>query len=461
MADWPFMQLASGLSINQAVKTNPATLAQDVLEHLHAYAKRGLKDPALLASSQVMMIAARTMGLDRQGMERLGRTPWAAIQKANKNFSADSISMNYSNKAVRELFNFSTELSRVGKWLDTTLTTKLSKVSASLTPLIQALGTDANKLLNDALSPENLKAIKDGLNNFTRYLTSGKLEASIEGFGHSLTKLSAWAASVYAFACPTKGHKSAGWERDAQKKLEQADSAIGRGFGDFFQAKTFLGGPALKLWNKEMHSPRSLKTSVADMGKYSASVNAAANLYHLSPALLAGIGAVESHGDPNARSTYYTMVNGKKVAHHAYGLFQITPGTAKQFDIHHLTDPTSSSYGAAKILSAYRSIFRKKYPTLPRDAIRAMYVAAYNEGPGTVESQYSKYGDNWYAHAAGETKGYIPAVQRATNLAYERQIALLSQIARNTAKSAKPVHVTVHNRNGSDVASSANMARHS
>ncbi|MHB8388243.1 MAG: hypothetical protein ACYDBH_01520 [Acidobacteriaceae bacterium] len=189
MSDWGWLAKASGMNPEQAAAVNPAQLAEIILGRAHAYARKYQGNTVMMSQNAAAMMAYKAVGLGTQDVTRLGAMNGSQISLAESRFASDSLRLNYTNKAVRQLFTFSNELARMGKWIDTTITNKLAKLGPALTPLIRALGTDTNTLLNSILSPANLKNIKTGLNDFTAYLTSGKMENAISSFAESLSHL--------------------------------------------------------------------------------------------------------------------------------------------------------------------------------------------------------------------------------------------------------------------------------
>lgn len=470
MSEWGWLAKASGMNPEQAASMNPAQLAEIILGRAHAYARKYQGNTVMMSQNAAAMMAYKAVGLDTQDVTRLGAMSGSQISLAESRFASDSLRLNYTNKAVRQLFTFSNELARMGKWIDTTLTNKLAKLGPALAPLIHALGSDTNKLLTAVLSPANLNDIKIGLNDFTKYLTSGKMENAFDSFAESLSHLAKDlkrldpAKSVVERAAGYIWHGFDWFAKDIGKTVAilshpvealkaHPNSMAGEMLGTHGwlwkagKASTWVGGAPLQALNHM----RGVPSASANMLKYASIEDAAANKYGISPLLLNAQGATESSGNPHARSTYYRMVNGKRVAHHARGLMQITRSTAREFGIHHLYDPSASIKGAAKIDAWNYAELRNKYPGLSIGAINAMAIASYNEGIGAVESQYGRFGNRWLSHAPKETQGEVADVQR--NI-----MTTLRIMSRHFAKPVK-VAMTVHNKSGADMALSANAAR--
>lgn len=109
---------------------------------------------------------------------------------------------------------------------------------------------------------------------------------------------------------------------------------------------------------------------------------AASSKYGIEPEVIAGVIEQESGGNPNALSRTG-----------AIGLMQLMPGTASGLGVNPF-DPTENIDGGTK----YLSIQLKRFGNLE------LALAAYNAGPGAVESnRFKKF---------AETRGYISNIPR-------------------------------------------------
>ena len=452
------LSLQTGLPMQLLQKQNAAQIAPEVALELR---RRSMKWPTSLQGTMIANYHYANSGFSTEDARRLRHTSLASFEQAGVREHKLAREANITAAQVRSEWTFVYAMKRAGNVLTADLNRKISTLGSVLGPFINALSGDAQKLLNAALSPSNLKAIQSGIQDFTHFLTSGEAKNAFLSFTHSIANLS---NTLYGASQRIEGffvgkkHHAPGWMHDVQNVLQYADKKTGKFFGDVFSAKTWLGGPALADWNNatsnDFHRP--LNASMQAMHQYLPVIDAAAALNHVSPFLLEAIGATESSGDPNARSTYHYKKNGKTVTGHALGLFQFTPGTAKEYGVLHPRDPDSATYGAAKLLRSRLDKLHKRYPNLPRDQRYMMAVASFNEGLGAVEGQYDKYGKNWYAHAPKETQNYIPMVEKGVLLAANQQTMLLREIARNTRPSTHSVQRSVsHN-----VPVSANAAAH-
>ncbi|SRR5258707_4748765 len=84
----------------------------------------------------------------------------------------------------------------------------------------------------------------------------------------------------------------------------------------------------------------------------------------------------------------------------AEGIAQFMPGTASAMGVNPW-DPTSSLYGAASLMKQLSNQFGGNY---------AMALAAYNAGPGAVQSAISAGGNNWYYYLPTESRNYVSLI---------------------------------------------------
>lgn len=83
------------------------------------------------------------------------------------------------------------------------------------------------------------------------------------------------------------------------------------------------------------------------MPDYGPLYQTAGNKFNIDPLLLQSVAEHESDQDPNAVGKPVTLPDGS--VQQAHGLFQLMPGTAKQYNVNP-TDPTSAAHGAANYL---------------------------------------------------------------------------------------------------------------
>lgn len=84
----------------------------------------------------------------------------------------------------------------------------------------------------------------------------------------------------------------------------------------------------------------------------------------------------------------------------AQGIAQFMPGTAASMGVNPW-DTTSALWGAANLMKQNSNMFGGNY---------AMALAAYNAGPGAVQSAISAGGNNWFAYLPNETRNYVSVI---------------------------------------------------
>jgi hypothetical protein len=91
----------------------------------------------------------------------------------------------------------------------------------------------------------------------------------------------------------------------------------------------------------------------------------------------------------------------------AIGIFQLMPATANQLGINPY-DLTQNIQGGVAYLRQMLAQFGDP----------AAALAAYNCGPGCVQTLQAKYGSNWLAYAPTETQSYVPRILGAIQTQY-------------------------------------------
>lgn len=84
----------------------------------------------------------------------------------------------------------------------------------------------------------------------------------------------------------------------------------------------------------------------------------------------------------------------------AQGIAQFMPATAAAMGVNPW-DPVSALYGAARLMAQNSAMFGGNY---------AMALAAYNAGPGAVQSAIKAGGNNWYYYLPYETRNYVSVI---------------------------------------------------
>jgi soluble lytic murein transglycosylase-like protein len=107
---------------------------------------------------------------------------------------------------------------------------------------------------------------------------------------------------------------------------------------------------------------------------------------HVSPALVAAVISVESHGDPSAISSAG-----------AAGLMQLMPSTAVTYGVSNRFDPEENVSGGCRYLHDLLVRYHNNV---------SLALAAYNAGPGAVDSSHG-------VPPYSETRAYVARVSAA------------------------------------------------
>lgn len=453
------LSLQTGLPMQLLQKQNAAQIAPEVALEL----RRRSKDwPTSMQGTMISAYHYANSGFSTEDARRLRLTSRAAIEQAAKRQQKLSIEANTTDAQTRKLWAFQYALQKAGASIKVDLIDKLSALGPGLGSFINALSGDAQKLLNAALSPSNLKAIQSGIQDFTHFLTSGEAKNAFLSFTHSIANLS---NTLYGASQKIEGffhHASAAKsavEQEMHKRSVQLGGVMSdianvghvkdtyaydirewwkRNFGrgdtltGYFKDHMAAGWGAKAAYMPHVKSEQAYRNAM----NYGGLIGSATRKYHLPAGLLTALIEVESGGYSQARS---------KAG--AFGLTQLMPDTARGLGVKDPFDPRQNINGGARYLSSMMSNARRFLPhgTLEQQEILALSM--YNAGPGALDEAIrhdrGKYHKNWKSHLYDflpkETKSYAPTI---------------------LATQARDLRVHVYNSTAARVSVSANAAAH-
>jgi len=414
-----YLAQATGLTMNEIMGTDAGTLAVRLAMKEHALWNSTAPEqrPTL-----AQLPSFQYLGQGTEQFQRNGAASPAELQSALANYQRDSKNLNISNKDTDALYSFSRRLTLAGQDLETYFTSKLAQLGPKLGDFITNLENDAKILLDEVLTPDNLKKVGESLKDFAQYLGSDDFRKTLREVGEDIKTFGSDVMAVAKFIAdllPDK-YKLPEEQIDPNSKIDPYSSAymksnpynfsqdVHRGwFGDW--KEPIYQGPYYNFLNP--NNP--------DYGKYASTLKGLEGQYGLQSGLLNSVEFAESAGVQNSVSP-----KGAK------GPFQFTDATAKDYGITDPYDFGQSSKGAAQYLSNlsrhYRGDIRKE-------------LAAYNWGPGNVDADIVAHRGDWEKYAPTETKAYIDRV--------------LKLLAKNQAQGTK---VTVINKPGTNVSVSTN-----
>lgn len=415
------LSYVTGLSPDTAATMSPIALAQLVLRRAHRYGREYGHSAYMMARSIPMMHAFGQLGLNVQDVERLGNTSGSALASASAHFQRDAKSDQITDQATRNLFRFSRELHQIGTWITGTLANHLQAVGGPLTKLARALGSDFNALLSDALSKEHIDALRRGINDFTQFITSGRMDKAFNKMANGLESLGSAASHVASILDPFRsfdhllhntGTYWGGVLFNATHPSKHAPDPNTIGFGPksmyapgvnkaVHHGLAYLGHGMdyVAAWlmgrtpSPKNQAGRNAAYALTYKHRYSQAITTASRDYGLPPHLLRALIANESSGNPNAVSGTGAM-----------GLTQLEPSTARMLGVKNPFNAIQNIAGGAKFLSNMIANAKRFYPKLSLKQQVALGLTFYEMGVGNFNKALSasqkKYTTSWASHVS-------------------------------------------------------------
>ena len=444
MQDWAWLSLASGMPLAQAQQMNPVSLSQRLILQAHEYYQRNRDNPTMLSQNAARMQAFAAMGLNVEDVTRAGQTSRKDILAAQAQFAADQSTLRYGRSAESGLWAFQRQIKIAGQALETLLGQRLAKIGPALGSLITGLEKDASVLINGLLSDKNLESIKHGLNEFTNYITSGRMKASLQSFADSISDLSGYMRGLAGF------FQKMGIAKDSvvQAIHQDQDFVSRKVYPSIAESiKTSPLGLGVKAANWFLSGGNVLRSP-----EWSERFNKADRSFGLPAGTMRALTYAESGGYPKATS---------KAG--AQGLLQLMPSTARDLHVKNPYDPKENFAAGSYYFGQQWRLAQRLAPRASGMDHLQMAVAAYNWGPGNFEKEYKRsmaQGVDWQKGIPKESRDEFNRIVR--NLPAQTRQSLddgyLRQIARNTSQPVK-VHVTMHTPAAARIAVSANAAR--
>ncbi|SAK53593.1 lytic transglycosylase, catalytic [Caballeronia calidae] len=423
---------ATGFDQNRVTNESPDQLAIRVLTRAHEWWQK--TTPEMRTEENMRSTGFSQSGMSLEDMRRIGNTPIEELRSAGKNYGADQGALNVSDKSTNAWYEFENQLQRAGNTIETALTTKLSELAPSLSDFSKSLTQDASKLINDILTPENLKGIEDGISSLTSYLGSPQCKEDIKSLAASVSSIASgakgFAELINKVLNPFSDTPAAQSAQD-QKQIGAglsaawADVKNGNLSGAWEKVNAPLPGAQPQGTMQEkldavrhgLNMPLDPKAHLAELNKQ----------YGLPAGTLEGMWKKESSEGKN--------LTGPKLkgGDQAIGDFQFTAAAWKDWG---KGGDRLSFNDEADAAGRYMSSLQKQYKGNIGKAL-----AAYNWGPGNVNKAVADGGENWNNRLPNETANYLAQI--------------LSEIKRQN--SSKPA-LKVTNSTSAQVAMQANAA---
>ena len=377
------------------------------------------KDPSQLTGE--LALAARRMFLADRG--NLGL---AQAQGLTRIFSPDDLrrlaaipeekdlqsSINDSNKFAasaglrdevgRKWQQFLINLDTAGLKIKNTLIDKLTVLenNGSLDKLIQKFGD----LAVGALDKIDFQKLGDGVDAFTKYITSTKFQTDIKTFADDIELIAKKVGDALVFLgvipSSTVAQSDVGSIGGSVSSKDRLNYGLHIGGGALGGATIggVIGGPVGALAGGALGGLGGFLFSKAPGESYERSVIASKALdYRLPKGMLESVYGLESgYGKHSGLSSKGAL-----------GPFQFMPDVAKQYGISDRTDFVQEAMGAAHLLSDEL----KRYQG---DVQKAL--AAYNWGSGNLDKDIARHGSQWLQYAPKETRDYVKRGQMLITL---------------------------------------------
>ena len=407
MRKLPYAMMATGQSLSTIQNESPDELSLRMMQRAHDWYNN---TPVAMRNAQTL----RGTGLDQfmsfDEVRKLGAMTPQEFSDAQANYRKDSKAFNVSDKSTNAWFGFERELEAAGKLLKTDLTDRLAELAPNLKKFVNSIGGDAKVLIDDVLSPQNLRAAGDALHEFSDYLSSPQFREDIKvivGLMGALAGAMRKAAKLLGIdAGPALGSDGSMDPSEVQREThgmvrdftaqENSNAAKYQALSPTFTDK--LAGTVQKMSGQPGYFGEFEKSQALPAGL----------LYAQEMAESSGrIGAVSPKG--------------------AMGPFQFMPGTAKRYG---LADPYNLHDSASAAAHMMGDLMRK-YKGDIRKAL-----AAYNWGMGDkdhprLDADIARNGNQWESHLPAETRKYLDKITSA--LAKRSTVNLNVDVRNSTA----------------------------
>lgn len=438
-----WLQRATGLSSDQIDRANAGELASQLALKMHDW--WASTPESQHNTAQLQATGFTQLGFSLDDLRRLGAADRTELVRAAGQYGKDSRELNISNRDTDALYSFQRQLTLAGQKLETAFTSRLAALGPSLGSLMTTLEKDAEILINDVFSPENVKALENGIDTLTHFLGSQEFRDDVKIFIDGIAQLGKAILSFLKMVLPDAeaapgptdapttpatetmaSHQTRGL---GDPQANGGDTWIGRYFlnrNDYYggtgQANAIYGGP---YYNDINPKTQKGKDNLAYLGGLEHTLG-------LPPGVLAADVFAESSGIATAVSRKGAM-----------GAMQLMPDTAKALGVNDPFDFAENTRGGATNLA-------RLYKYYKGDLQKAL--AASNWGEGNLDKDINGYrdtkgnwhpghGDDWLANAPNETQNHVKRVLDAMMKAQGKPV---------------DVNVVVTNKAGANVAVSAN-----
>lgn len=401
----PYAMLATGQSFSAVQNESPDDLSLRMMQRAHDWYNN---TPVAMRNAQTL----RGTGLDQfmsfEEVRKLGAMTPEEFTEARSNYQKDAKAFNFSDKSTDAWFGFEREIEAAGKLLKSDLTDRLAELAPNLKDFIHNISGDAKILIDDVLSPQNLKSAGEALHDFATYLGSSQFRQDLKDIAGLFVDL----ASAMRKAAKFLGIDTSTPVSEDVKSLD-----LGSGSDDWSNEGISTADKALGYTRHSLNMPSDARDRLAALNKKNG----------LPAGTLEAIWAKESSEGKNLVGP--VLRDGDQ----AIGDFQFTGAAWKDWG---KGGDRFSFDDESKAAGSYMSSLMKKYKGDIKESL-----AAYDWGPGNVDKAIAQNGANWQNALPRETRDYINKISSA--------------LAKRSTVNLK---VDVHNSTAARVAVSTNAA---
>ncbi|WP_426271328.1 hypothetical protein ACN9MB_07400 [Dyella kyungheensis] len=179
-----YLQRASGLSPAQTDHMNPGALAGQLALKAHDW---WASTPDSQHNTQFLATTGfGQLGMTMDDIRRSGIADRSELLRGMNQFAQDSRQLNISDRNTDAMYAFYRDLELAGQKLETVFTNRLAELGPTLGGLITTLGKDAEILVNDVFSKENIQALESGIDNLTNFLGSQEFRDDVKAFADGI-----------------------------------------------------------------------------------------------------------------------------------------------------------------------------------------------------------------------------------------------------------------------------------
>lgn len=461
-----WLNVAGGLTEKDLAGKDTAQVANELLPALKRLADH--TDPRNLNN----VFENRHIGeyMSKEDFQRLKSLSPEEFEKYQKQYQADSKTLNIGDSQLRAWQDLQVQLKRAGETLENVFIKDLSDLAKPIGDLSAGFTHMVDALLKAPLVKQWIEDLAGGLESAAKYISTPEFDKHIQDFVKDVGDL----ANSVGEAFKTIMNWVHWFEnKDGGYLIDKGVNGPIDGQGDKIEAER-ARRRALKGLPPETAAPSSSSSS-SDAPTTSNPYSG----YNEKPGYL--LRAWERfkrtwQGEPDppmangmvGRASYntiegqnglprgllqnveYTESRGRDLVSPAgaQGYFQFMPGTAQRYGVN-VHDEGSSAQGAARYLRDLKEMFGGSIEKA---------VAAYNWGEGNLQKDIDKHGDRWKDYLPAETQNYLQNVIGGRESYTSRPPANMPGTAhQNSDRGDRRVTITVNNNTGGAAAVSTSQ----